>query len=201
MWNYKDRINKAFGESTDIDVPKVGGRLGEDPHFVTVGELKEFINWVCTGHEDSDFVAFDNLTNVSLPLTFHMASRDVTITPSPSFDIPEHGMVLSFEGRRTEGLSFGEAIQAVKAGKKIARNGWNGKNQYVELATRISYVNAKGEIINVEHDAIGNQCLAFVGTSGVQMGWLASQADMLADDWRIVDPYDESQYAIMNGDQ
>ena len=107
----------------------------------------------------------------------------------------------SFEGRRTEGLSFGEAIQAVKDGKKIARNGWNGKNQYVELATRISYVNAKGEIINVEHDAIGNQCLAFVGTYGVQMGWLASQADMLADDWRIVDPYDEPQYAIMNGDR
>ena len=31
------------------------------------------------------------------------------------------------------------------------------------------------------------QALAFVGTSGVQMGWLASQADMLADDWEIVE--------------
>lgn len=29
--------------------------------------------------------------------------------------------------------------------------------------------------------------MAFVGTSGVQMGWLASQADMLADDWMVVD--------------
>lgn len=37
------------------------------------------------------------------------------------------------------------------------------------------------------HEAIGNKALAFVGTSGVQMGWLASQADMLADDWRIVE--------------
>lgn len=42
------------------------------------------------------------------------------------------------------------------------------------------------EIVNAEHDAIGNRALAFVGTSGVQMGWLASQADMLADDWTIV---------------
>ena len=33
---------------------------------------------------------------------------------------------------------------------------------------------------------IGNKALAFVGTSGVQLGWLASQADMLADDWMIV---------------
>ena len=41
--------------------------------------------------------------------------------------------------------------------------------------------------MNVEHEAIGNQALAFVGTSGVQLGWLASQADMLADDWAIVE--------------
>ena len=89
--------------------------------------------------------------------------------------------------RETTGMPFGLAIEAAKKGKKIARAGWNGKNQYVELATCISYRNAAGEDINVNHDAIGNKALAFVGTSGVQMGWLASQADMLADDWCIVE--------------
>ena len=48
------------------------------------------------------------------------------------------------------------------------------------------YKNSNGEIINAEHDAIGNKAIAFVGTSGVQMGWLASQADMLTDDWKEV---------------
>ena len=47
--------------------------------------------------------------------------------------------------------------------------------------------NTKGETINAEHEAIGNKAIAFVGTSGVQLGWLASQADMLAEDWRIVE--------------
>lgn len=89
--------------------------------------------------------------------------------------------------RRTDNMSFGLAIEAAKAGHKIQRAGWNGKGQYVELATRISYVNAQCVFMNVEHDAIGNAALAFVGTSGVQLGWLASQADMLADDWRIVE--------------
>lgn len=89
--------------------------------------------------------------------------------------------------RETTGLSFGLAIEAAKMGKKIARNGWNGKSQYVELATCISYQNAGGETVNAEHCAIGNKALAFVGTSGVQLGWLASQADMLADDWYIVE--------------
>lgn len=83
-------------------------------------------------------------------------------------------------------MDFGEAIKLVKQGKKVQREGWNGKNQYIELATNISYKNADGNIINVEHDAIGNCAIAFVGTSGVQLGWLASQADMLANDWKEV---------------
>lgn len=80
-------------------------------------------------------------------------------------------------------FNFGEAIKYLKRGMKVARQGWNGKKQYIELATNISYVNASEEVVNCEHDAIGNKAIAFVGTSGVQMGWLASQADMLAEDW------------------
>ena len=89
--------------------------------------------------------------------------------------------------RPTDGLSFGLAIEAAKKGMKIARAGWNGKNQHVELACCISYLTKGGFHVNVNHNAIGNNALAFVGTSGVQLGWLASQADMLADDWMIVE--------------
>lgn len=89
--------------------------------------------------------------------------------------------------RETAGMPFGLAIEAAKKGKRIARAGWNGRGQYVELATSISYVRADNGIVNVLHQNIGNKALAFVGTSGVQMGWLASQADMLADDWYIVE--------------
>lgn len=84
-------------------------------------------------------------------------------------------------------FSFGDAIKYVKRGLKLKRKGWNGKKQYIQLATGISYKDASGDIINCEHDAIGNMAIAFVGTSGVQMGWLASQADMLAEDWVFAD--------------
>lgn len=89
--------------------------------------------------------------------------------------------------RPTDCMNFGLAIEAAKKGKKIARRGWNGKGQYVELATNISYIAPDGAIANPRHEAIGNRALAFCGTSGVQLGWLASQADMLADDWLIVE--------------
>ena len=84
-------------------------------------------------------------------------------------------------------MGFDEAIKKIKEGKKVQREGWNGEQQYIELAMCISYTNANGKIINAEHDAIGNCAIAFVGTSGVQLGWLASQADMLANDWKEVE--------------
>ena len=84
-------------------------------------------------------------------------------------------------------MNFGKAIDLLKEGKKLRRKGWNGKNQYIELATNISYKNADGEIININHKTMGNKAIAFIGTSGVQIGWLASQSDMLSDDWVLID--------------
>ena len=98
-------------------------------------------------------------------------------SPAEAFDVAY---------RKFDQLSFGHAIELMKKGFKLARAGWNGKQQYIQLATCISYKPVAGDVVNAEHKAIGNQAIAFVGTSGVQMGWLASQADMLATDWQVV---------------
>ena len=100
-------------------------------------------------------------------------------SPKTAFDASYR----AFDG----GMNFGHAIELMKMGFKLKRKGWNGKNQYIELATNISYVNAENVVVNCEHEAIGNKAIAFVGTSGVQMGWLASQSDMLAEDWIVVE--------------
>lgn len=84
-------------------------------------------------------------------------------------------------------FDFSNAIKYLKRGLKVARKGWNGKKQYIQLATCISYTAADGTIVNCDHNDIGNKAIAFIGTAGVQMGWLASQADMLADDWMFAD--------------
>lgn len=107
----------------------------------------------------------------------NIASDEWTLADSEN--CPELGGEATF--------SFGDAIKYLKRGMKVARKGWNGKKQYIQLATGISYKTADGDIVNCEHDAIGNMAIAFVGTSGVQMGWLASQADMLAEDWIFAD--------------
>lgn len=81
---------------------------------------------------------------------------------------------------------FDWAITAVKNGKKVTRAGWNGKGQYIELAFNIRYDTETSTDNTVNHDAMGNKAIVFNGTSGKQIGWLASQADMLSDDWMEV---------------
>lgn len=81
-------------------------------------------------------------------------------------------------------MNLGQALELLKNGGKATRKGWNGKEQYIELAQGISYTNASGKVVNCNHEDIGSSAIAFVGTSGVQLGWCASQADMLAEDWQ-----------------
>lgn len=85
-------------------------------------------------------------------------------------------------------MYFSEALMSLYNGHKIARKGWNGKNQYVILAFMDKCTLANGEILkSPKHENIGDNFLMFVGTSGYQCGWLASQADMLAVDWIIIE--------------
>lgn len=86
-------------------------------------------------------------------------------------------------------MNFGEALKAVKDGKSIARENWNGKDQFVylikaqELSTGLHY--GFGEYY-------GEPCfvdvLAIKTSKGnIQVGWLATQTDMLANDWYVVE--------------
>lgn len=78
---------------------------------------------------------------------------------------------------------FGAAIRHVRNGGKASRFGWNGKKQYIVLGQMKKCVVHGDVIVEPQHDAVGDNFIMFVGTSGYQCGWLASQADLLADDW------------------
>jgi hypothetical protein len=90
---------------------------------------------------------------------------------------------------------FGGAIHLVKQGKRMKRLGWNGKDQFIVLATHISFTytcDNNGEtldtvVVNPNREDTGNHAIAFFGTHGIQIGWLASQADVLAEDWVIAE--------------
>lgn len=83
-------------------------------------------------------------------------------------------------------MDLGTALIYLKKGFRISRKGWDGKDQYLVLAKMKECYLLSGEnISSPKHDNIGDNFIMFVGTSGYQCGWLASQADMLANDWEV----------------
>ena len=90
--------------------------------------------------------------------------------------------------RPTDGMNFGLALEAAKMDKRIARRGWNGKGMHVFLADVVE-LNTDADLSEFEdQDAECGEVLVMrTAQRGLQVGWLASQADMLADDWYIVE--------------
>lgn len=89
-----------------------------------------------------------------------------------------------------ENLNFGQAIEALKEGKKVARQGWNGKGMFLYYvpANKYPYTTEVGKSIadengNVEYGAY----IAMKTAQGNVVPWLASQTDVLATDWVILD--------------
>lgn len=82
--------------------------------------------------------------------------------------------------RRINNMTFGLALEALKQGKKVCRAAWNGKKQFIELATNVS------NICDVNHKQIGTWEIKLLLLSG-QLEWIASQTDMLSEDWMIVE--------------
>jgi len=89
------------------------------------------------------------------------------------------------------GLTFGEAIEALKADHCVQRVGWNGKDMHLYLERDLSFslpdVKAAGVFRGTTRTYEPVICM-FTAQGKHQPGWLANQADMLAEDWQIVRP-------------
>ena len=94
-----------------------------------------------------------------------------------------------------ETFDFGEAIHRLKAGKKVARSGWNGKGMWlvlvqgqkdVQLRAGSAYADALGEPSCEILPHIDMWTTNSEGRRAMLPGWLASQTDMLSTDWTEV---------------
>jgi hypothetical protein len=99
----------------------------------------------------------------------------------------------------TAQMDFGGAIAALKAGKKVARKGWNGKGMFLWLkpGTEIKSEWCKDPELKKLADDNGGTITGLpticmythdsTGRKAILTGWLASQSDMLLEDWIIVE--------------
>ena len=72
-------------------------------------------------------------------------------------------------------MNFGEALVELRMGSRVARDGWNGKDMWIDLQ------------IPDEHSKMRRPYLYLSPTDGDLIPWVASQSDLLAEDWRVVE--------------
>ncbi len=97
--------------------------------------------------------------------------------------------------REIRGLTFGEALEALQLGEKVSRAGWNGKGMWlIHVPGTPNAQLREGTPYRVALKADACEILPHIdmwtinaeGRRAMLPGWLASQSDMLASDWEIV---------------
>ena len=81
-------------------------------------------------------------------------------------------------------MDFGDALIALKAGSRVAREGWNGDGMWVLLVEACEY-----QLTNAQEPELGllKRPFLMMRTADSQLvPWVASQTDMLAEDWELV---------------
>ena len=86
--------------------------------------------------------------------------------------------------RKSGEMTFGHALEALKHGDRVARSGWNGKDMYLFLADGKQLTNC---LCSADMPPCADSICMKTAQNTIVIGWLASQTDMLADDWKIID--------------
>jgi len=156
-------------------------------------ELKEkypFISISEADMEKMESVDGDEIVGVVAGEISLINVPDVDRTPDCWFIYgPErHGYKRLDSGFRGD---FGDAIRLMKKGYKVAREGWNGKIMWlIYVPGSICEECREGspyERAGLKSAVIGGHIDIYTTQGTIQPGWTASQADMLAEDWMIVD--------------
>lgn len=92
--------------------------------------------------------------------------------------------------RPVTGMNFGQALEALKAGKKVCRAGWNGKGMFLFLVPGSKFHVNRKPLLGIYPEGTEIEYHAHIDmktAQGYVVPWLASQADMLSEDWEVTE--------------
>jgi hypothetical protein len=92
--------------------------------------------------------------------------------------------------RSISGLTFGQAVEALKVGQKVAREGWNGKGMFLFLVPGSQFQVNRPPLLGIYPEGTTINYHPHIDMKTAQdtvVPWLASQTDVLADDWMLVE--------------
>lgn len=86
-------------------------------------------------------------------------------------------------------MNFSEALHNIKNGSRVQRAGWNGKGMFVFLVPGSTFIVSRPPLLGIYPEGTKVDYHAHVDmrtADGTIVPWLASQPDLLADDWQNV---------------
>lgn len=86
-------------------------------------------------------------------------------------------------------MNFGQAVELLKRGDKVARTGWNGKGMFLFLVPGSKFKVNRPPLMGIYPEGTEVVYQPHIDMKTAQetvVPWLASQADILAEDWHIV---------------
>lgn len=90
---------------------------------------------------------------------------------------------------QTENLTFGEAIEALKSGAKVARSGWNGKDMFLYLVPGSTFKVNRAPLLGIYEEGTEinyRPHMDLKTADGSVATWSPSGSDALAEDWIIL---------------
>jgi hypothetical protein len=87
-------------------------------------------------------------------------------------------------------MNFSEALVEIKNGKKVSREGWNGKGMFVFLVPGSTFKVSRAPLLGIYPEGTEIKYHAHVDMKTADnqvVPWLVSQTDLLADDWGVVE--------------
>lgn len=90
----------------------------------------------------------------------------------------------------TGGLTFGDALSLLKRGTKVARAGWNGKKMFLFLVPGSQFTVNRAPLLGIYPEGTQIDYHPHIDMKTADdkvVPWLASQSDMLAEDWGVVE--------------
>ena len=196
-----EKITEIDGRDLSELSERLGGFCGrfeysqKDQEFIdTLSKLTEAMRADLEGLVPTEFV--NNPEDRDSPVFLDIMNQSAVIVRSYIDKLMEAHMETKEKDYLTD-LDFGKALSYLKQGRRVARKGWNGKNMFLWLkpATTIKSEWCKDPELKKlvdenggELEALGTICMYTHDSSGrnaVLTGWLASQSDMLLEDWYV----------------
>jgi len=87
-------------------------------------------------------------------------------------------------------MNFGQALDALKSGRRVSRDGWNGKGMFLFLVPGSRFTVNRAPLLGIYPDGTVIDYHAHVDMKTAQgdvVPWLCSQTDMLAEDWGVLE--------------